>query len=101
MIGIDSTYENTLKILHIIKSTSDKDKDYITVYNSMLWFLLENITETIFSDDIFSDKLRDILFKHAYIYFYDEYLYDADPEVIKKEKEQAQKPKQDSTRDKR
>ena len=91
----DSTYEESLKTLHIIKSTSDNDKDYITIYKNLLWFLLENNTETIFNDDIFSDKMKDVRFKHAYIYFYDEYLYDTDTEVIKKKKELAKQQKQD------
>ena len=91
----DSTYEDSLKTLHIIKNTSDNDKDYITIYKNLLWFLLENNTETIFNDDTFSDKLRDVRFKHAYIYFYDEYFFDIDPEVIERKKELAKQHKQE------
>ncbi len=59
----DSTFEDTLKTLDVIKTTNDKDKDYIAVYKSLLWFLLENDTETIFDDDIFIDKMTDIINK--------------------------------------
>ena len=49
----DSTFEDTLKTLDVIKTTNDKDKDYIAVYKSLLWLLLENGTETFFNDEIF------------------------------------------------
>ena len=91
----DSTFEDTLKTLDIIKTTNDKDKDYIAVYKSLLWFLLENDTETIFDDDIFIDKMTDIINKNIYISFYNEYLHDNNPEVIERKKELAKQHKQD------
>ena len=109
----DSTFEDTLKTLDIIKTTKDKDKDYIAVYKSLLWFLLENDmrkdapasaqanackaddTETIFDDDIFIDKMTDIINKNIYISFYNEYLHDNNPEVIERKKELAKQHKQD------
>ena len=91
----EKTFDDTLKTLNNIKTTSDKDKDYITVYKTLLWFLLENNTSTTFNDDIFNDKLRDVRFKHAYIYFYDEYFFDIDPEVIERKKELAKQHKQE------
>ncbi len=51
-----SLEEDTSKTLDIIKTTSDKDKDCIAVYKTLLWFSLENDTETIFNDYIFIDK---------------------------------------------
>ena len=57
----------------------------------MLWFLLENDTETIFDDDIFIDKMTDIINKNIYISFYNEYLHDNNPEVIERKKELARK----------
>jgi len=91
----DSTFEDTLKTLDIIKTTKDKDKDYIAVYKSLLWFLLGNDTETIFDDDIFIDKMTDIINKNIYISFYNEYLHDNNPEVIERKKELAKQHKQD------
>ena len=91
----DSTFEDTLKTLDIIKTTNDNDKDYIAVYKSLLWFLLENDTETIFDDDIFIDKMTDIINKNIYISFYNEYLHDNNPEVIERKKELAKQHKQD------
>ena len=91
----DSTFEDTLKTLDIIKTTNDKDKDYIAVYKSLLWFLLKNDTETIFDDDIFIDKMTDIINKNIYISFYNEYLHDNNPEVIERKKELAKQHKQD------
>jgi len=91
----DSTFEDTLKTLDIIKTTNDKDKDYIAVYKSLLWFLLGNDTETIFDDDIFIDKMTDIINKNIYISFYNEYLHDNNPEVIERKKELAKQRKQD------
>ena len=61
----------------------------------MLWFLLENDTETIFDDDIFIDKMTDIINKNIYISFYNEYLHDNNPEVIERKKELAKKHKED------
>ena len=91
----DSTFEDTLKTLDIIKTTNDHDKDYIAVYKSLLWFLLGNDTETIFDDDIFIDKMTDIINKNIYISFYNEYLHDNNPEVIERKKELAKQHKQD------
>jgi len=91
----DNTFEDTLKTLDIIKTTKDKDKDYIAVYKSLLWFLLGNDTETIFDDDIFIDKMTDIINKNIYISFYNEYLHDNNPEVIERKKELAKQHKQD------
>jgi hypothetical protein len=91
----DSTFEDTLKTLDIIKTTNDNDKDYIAVYKSLLWFLLGNNTETIFDDDIFIDKMTDIINKNIYISFYNEYLHDNNPEVIERKKELAKQHKQD------
>jgi hypothetical protein len=91
----DSTFEDMLKTLDIIKTTKDKDKDYIAVYKSLLWFLLGNDTETIFDDDIFIDKMTDIINKNIYISFYNEYLHDNNPEVIERKKELAKQHKQD------
>ena len=91
----DNTFEDTLKTLDIIKTTKDKDKDYIAVYKSLLWFLLGNDTETIFNDDIFIDKMTDIINKNIYISFYNEYLHDNNPEVIERKKELAKQHKQD------
>ena len=91
----DNTFEDTLKTLDIIKTTKDKDKDYIAVYKSLLWFLLGNDTETIFDDDIFIDKMTDIINKNVYISFYNEYLNDNNPEVIERKKELAKQHKQD------
>ena len=91
----EKTFDDTLKTLNNIKTTSDKDKDYITVYKTLLWFLLENNTSTTFNDDIFHDKLRDVWFKQAYIFFYDENCFDYDPEVIERKKELAKQHKQE------
>ena len=91
----DNTFEDTLKTLDIIKTTKDKDKDYIAVYKSLLWFLLGNDTETIFDDDIFIDKMTDIINKNIYISFYNEYLHDNNSEVIERKKELAKQHKQD------
>jgi hypothetical protein len=91
----DNTFEDTLKTLDIIKTTNDNDKNYIAVYKSLLWFLLENDTETIFDDDIFIDKMTDIINKNIYISFYNEYLHDNNPEVIERKKELAKQHKQD------
>ena len=91
----DNTFEDTLKTLDIIKTTNDNDKDYINVYKYLLWFLLENDTETIFDDDIFIDKMTDIINKNIYISFYNEYLHDNNPEVIERKKELAKQHKQD------
>ena len=91
----DNTFEDTLKTLDIIKTTNDNDKDYIAVYKSLLWFLLGNDTETIFDDDIFIDKMTDIINKNIYISFYNEYLHDNNPEVIERKKELAKQHKQD------
>jgi hypothetical protein len=91
----DSTFEDTLETLDIIKTTNDNDKNYITVYKNLLWFLLENGTETFFNDDIFIDKMTDIINKNIYISFYNEYLHDNNPEVIERKKELAKKHKQD------
>ena len=91
----DNTFEDTLKTLDIIKTTNDNDKNYIAVYKSLLWFLLGNNTETIFDDDIFIDKMTDIINKNIYISFYNEYLHDNNPEVIERKKELAKQHKQD------
>jgi hypothetical protein len=56
--------------------------------------LLENDTETIFNDNIFSDKMKDVMTKNVYISFYNEYLYDTVPEVIERKKEIAKQSKQ-------
>ncbi len=70
----------------------------------MLWFLLENEmrrdapasaqanacnaddTEIFFNDDIFIDKMTEIMNKNIYISFYNEYLHDTNPEVIERKK---------------
>ena len=82
----DSTFEDTLKTLDIIKTKKDKDKDYIAVYKSLLWILLENDTETILDDEIFIDKMTDIINKNIYVSFYNEYLHNNNPETIERKK---------------
>ena len=91
----DSTFEDKLKTLDIIKTTNDNDKDYIAVYKTLLWFLLENDTQTIFNDNIFSDKMKDVINRNVYISFYNEYLYEISDENISRKKELAKKHKQD------
>ena len=57
-----------------IKSDLYKDKNYIAVYKSLLWFLLGNNTETIFDDDIFIDKMTDIRNKIVIFFFMNIYI---------------------------
>ena len=82
----DTTFQETLHTLDIIKNTNDKDVEYIDIYKSLLWDLLQDGIKNKFNDNQFNEMINNIYNKQAYILFYNEYLYDISDENINRKK---------------
>ncbi len=55
-------------------------------YINFVIISLENETAKNFNDNIFIDQMKDVVNKNIYISFYNEYLHDTVPAVIKRRK---------------
>ena len=86
----DTTFQETLHTLDIIKNTNDKDVEYIDIYKSLLWDLLQDGIKNKFNDNQFNEMINNIYNKQAYILFYNEYLYDISDENINRKKRSAE-----------
>ena len=86
----DTTFQETLHTLDIIKNTNDKDGEYIDIYISLLWDLLQDGIKNKFNDNQFYEMINNIYNKQAYILFYNEYLYEISDENINRKKRLAE-----------
>ena len=68
LIG-DSTSQEILSTLDTIKNTNDKDDEYIDIYKSLLWDLLQDGRKNNFNEKQFNEIINDIYNKQAYISF--------------------------------
>ena len=78
----DTTFQETLHTLDIIKNTNDKDVEYIDIYKSLLWDLLQDGMKNKFNDNQFNEMINNIYNKQAYIQFYFEYLYEISDKIL-------------------
>ena len=83
----DTTFQETLHTLDIIKNTNHKDVEYIDIFQSLLWDLLQDGIKNKFNDNQFNEMINNIYNKQAYILFYNEYLYEISDENINRKKE--------------
>ena len=86
----DTTFQETLHTLDIIKNTNDKDVEYIDIYKSLLWDLLQDGIKNKFNDNQFNEMINNIYNKQAYILFCNEYLYEISDENINRKKRLAE-----------
>ena len=91
----DTTFQETLHTLDIIKNTNDEDGEYIDIYKSLLWDLLQDGIKNKFNDNQFNEMINNIYNKQAYILFYNEYLYDTSEENINRKKRLAKENKKE------
>ena len=82
----DTTFQETLHTLDIIKNTNDKDGEYIDIYKSLFWDLLQDGMKNKFNENQFNEIINNIYNKQAYIQFYNEYLYEISDENINRKK---------------
>ena len=91
----DSTSQEILNTLDTIKNTNDKDDEYVDIYKSLLWDLLQDGKKNNFNEKQFNEIINDIYNKQAYISFYNEYLYEISDENINRKKRLAEENKKE------
>ena len=91
----DSTSQEILNTLDTIKNTNDKDEEYVDIYKSLLWDLLQDGKKNNFNEKQFNEIINDIYNKQAYITFYNEYLYEISDENINRKKRLAEENKKE------
>ena len=84
-----------MSTLDTIKNTNDKDDEYIDIYKSLLWDLLQDGRKNNFNEKQFNEIINDIYNKQAYISFYNEYLYEISDENINRKKRLAEENKKE------
>ena len=91
----DTTFQEILNTLDTIKKTNDKDDEYIDIYKSLLWDLLQDGRKINFNENQFNEIINDIYNKQSYISFYNEYLYEISDDNINRKKRLAEENKKE------
>ena len=64
----DTTFQETLHTLDIIKNTNDKDGEYIDIYISLLWDLLQDGMKNKLNKNQFNEIINHIYIPNKPIY---------------------------------
>ena len=65
----DTTFQEILNTLDTIKNTNDKDDEYVDIYKSLLWDLLQDGKKFFFNENQFNEIINDVYNKQSYISF--------------------------------